>query len=363
MTSTLFSRGVQIAGLYLVLCLAATAHASVVNQSTDGNNSIKVKEQTNTTGTPVSPTFFGLFPVIPTYGATGSAYAYEGYDSFDRTPEDKVDVIYGLAGIVVSPKSSTDSASVSQSYGNNFSLTDSAYAEAKFQSTPMGNGITAGPVSSTLVSGISAQMSTRVETQQSGQIPALATATVVDPFHFSGLTGSESLAFSSVLDAGMTFTIDAGGSATDAELRRSFSGSIEIGGVAEMLYELIIAVGVTAAGLPDMVVDFTSSALLGLNDATVTQTILDGFSFDAASSTFLLTTDVTIYDGAIPLSSGVTDFTLAFDSSATADFESQYAHVFGPGNAGGNGSVPVPHALLLMLPGILMLRRRTNRTD
>jgi hypothetical protein len=363
MMSPFNTKHLRIACLAAGLCLSGTAHATVVNNSADGTTGVGVnKGESNQTPTPVSPTFFGNFPVIPQFGMTGSAQAYEDYDDFDVPLEDKVTVTPTVVGIDVGEKSKTDSANASGTYGNNFSLTDYANAEATFTGTPTGPSANLVVIEEQLVTGINATMDTSVETQQSSVFPAFATATVTDPFVATGLTGNENLTFYSMLHAGMNFVINSGGAAVSNELRHTFGSSIEIAGTVDSLFDLVIAVGTTSAGVQDMVVDFTSNALLGIDDDAMMQMILNGFLFDPVTGAFTLASDIMIYDGAIPLSSGVTGFTLAFESSMTSDPNALYQHVHGPRNIiGAATSVPEPMSLALFLAGLAAIgfvRRR-----
>ncbi len=362
--SNLITGPLRMACLAAGLLLAGTAQATVINNSADGTTGVGVnKGDSNQTSTPLSPTFFGNFPVIPQFGMTGSAYAYEDYDEFDVPTEDKVHISNGVTGITAGQKTKTDSANASGTYGDPCCrVTDYANAEATFTGTPTGPTASLVVIDKQLVTGISATMNTTVETQQNTDIPAFATATVTDPFVATGLTGDENLTFYSMLHAGMTFALNSGGTAVSNELRHTFSSTLEIGGVVDRLFDLVIAVGTTGAGLQDMVVDFTSNALLGIDDVAMMQAILNGFLFDPSTGAFTLASDIMIYDGPIPLADGVTDFILAFESSMTSDPNALYQHVNGPHNVVAAATVvPEPMSLALFPAGLAAIgwvRRR-----
>lgn len=302
-------------------------------------------------GVTVDSQQFGLLDIVtgvPKFSMSGAAYAYEGQDDFDYGPADKV-TIGGPGALNPERVDKTDQAYVSQAYGDPQVL-DWALARAEFQGIPL--------TTLSSLTGIHANLSTWSQTQESSVFPALATATINDPFLFSGLTGNESINFFSSLGADLEFMIDTGGLATSHEIRQYYDAILTIDGVDEILYSLVIAVGTTASGAPDLVIEFSSSDLLGLDDAALVQEIMDTFAFDPLDNTFTLGSDVTIYDGAVPIADSVNEFSLAFNSGSEIDpYNPLYLHSIGPGSVGGaNGtSIPTPHSPYLLLTGLFMV--------
>jgi len=358
MTKKLDLYHLSVLTFFTVLCLLTDASATIINRTMKGG--VSGTPWTNgKTYTPQMP----LFPITtilaatPTFGTTGIAYAYEEEDKFDRGPEPKIN--YSLT--FPEEKSTQDEAFAEGRYGDHFMIHDWARTQATFTGTPQGFDVSVGPTNALVMTSISAKMELDLQTHEEGGIEdTLSEATITDPFEFSGVTDDVALGFTAIVHAGMSFTFDSEGAAAGGEIRRTFIGSTDISSM-ENLFTLTIAVGMTDFGVADMVVDFSSNGALGLDDFTITQTLLDNFDFDIASNTFTLESDVTLYNDVVPFPDGTTDFTLAFSDHGIIDsYMKLYSHTRGGAGSTSITQVPEPPVLLLMLIPVVFLMHRHN---
>lgn len=121
-------------------------------------------------------------------------------------------------------------------------------------------------------------------------------------------------------------------------------------------------------GLPDIIADFSSHVMLGLDDDAIEMAILDDFAFDAGSNTFSLLRDFLLFDAAITTQTAggafQQAFTLAYMTSGSiggdspqGSYQQQYAY---DGSGRQRLMAQVPSSLLLLL-GYLPLVARLQR--
>ena len=136
-------------------------------------------------------------------------------------------------------------------------------------------------------------------------------AQVKDPFYFHGLAPGETLELESTISAGQALR----GIGRGVASKQIFAGT-DIPGY-ESLYQLdITAHEVNSA--PTLSVDFVSHPEMKLDNQAIIDEVHQAFALDPVEGAFTLGSDLTIFDGALPIPEGV-PFALHLDVSASAE--------------------------------------------
>jgi hypothetical protein len=380
-------------GAISVFLTVQTAHAGLTD-------SIRKTDQANPTTTKNTPVPTAAIPIyrdfqsMPTFSASGIVAAYEDGDDHEIASTEKVQSPFSIiGGTGYLPRTEEDDSFASGRFDDNFALEDSAKSKTKFVGTPdfvtvglEGAGLSAAiPV----LRSITAEMTLELETKQDSNEAFLTTyafGEIRDPFVFSPLSDGESLLLSPSVQAGMSLSYAqrTPGVAQQRDVVSGYAATLtkSDGGVEE-LFSLDISVGQSDDGNADIVVDFTSHVIFGLNDAEIEMRFLDSFSFSEAAATsteravrsFTLQDDITLFDAALgPDSFGGAlrdPFSLAYVSSAALDWNrndaitydgSGYRYVRSNDGAGsGTSAVPAPETAVLIASGLFAFRLRSRK--
>lgn len=231
-----------------------------------------------------------------------------------------------------------------------------SYASSGIKTDPLGITLSVGPVDAGLVAGVQAELEVEAGIEPidppGWSVYTYAQANVYDPFAFHNFDPDDALQLSSTLKAGGAFSVQG----DPAHLLHSLIASTDIPGL-ELLYRLDITANGTGsftgtAADAKVDVSFLSNPSLGLLDADVIASILNALTFDDAAGQFVLTADVTLFNGLIAIPDNVRDFNLSLNEVGIAS-NTTIPPIVGPG--GTVSQVPEPSSLTLLLAGLLPL--------
>ena len=122
-----------------------------------------------------------------------------------------------------------------------------------------------------------------------------AYAEINDPFHFPPIPQGGNIGLDMVLYEGQIMMATG-----DAEARNQFRVGTSLPGYEE-LYRLDLLVQGNNGGEPTLSVDFFSHSALGMNNQATADIVSNAFAFDPELQQFVLTTDLPVFAGSLPL--------------------------------------------------------------
>ena len=281
---------------FSTLVFAVSANSALI-KNIEKNDSFSKTTTTSTSTFLENIPIASLLVSIPEFTMQGDAFAYEEGRDFVNPLAPKI-IELGTLTTTYGPVTETnDTGLISQTYGNNGAFTDTARAQTSFTGTPIGPQIGVGPVTTSALDGIIGTLGITLDVTQQGNLEnviSTAKAIVDDPFDYIGLSDQETIWLNPSLGAGTSFTYDTGG-VTSADMLSIYRGSITTSVGTESLFNLNIGIGNSAGFTPDIVVDFDSNPLFALDNDAIALSILDAFSFDSVTKTFLLEQNLDLF--------------------------------------------------------------------
>jgi hypothetical protein len=301
----------------------------------------------------------------PTFRLQGEVAVGLSRDQYETSPTTKLSVFQ--VPLPLPPLVLGDEASESRSVRDVFANYQST-ATSTIKTDPIGLSGEIGGVELGVVGGVRATMEVQanIEPIDPQTNPVLfAQAFVFDPFPFANFAPEDVLLLTSALRTGDSFSVRAD---TD-NLLNSLVVSTDIPGL-ETLYRLdILAAGTgtfTGTATDTTVhVRFAAHPLLSLSDTAITQAVRNSITFNDAAERFVVTSDVSLFTGAVQIPDHVRDFHLFITQSATS---TNTLLALPPVSFGSPATpVPEPASLVLLLAGVgvgiclLVVRTRRER--